>query len=280
MRVTGVPFDQGRHQQGRLTPTAVVLHRTYGSLTKDGFKGAYNIGKYGRSGMGIGFHFLIGKNEGQWVQFYDTRIGAAHAKGANSWSIGIEFDGVNEGPLTDWQIRAGAWILASINQAHGISLDGYTTAGRRRRIHGCLPHSLVPGSNHTDLVTEHDFARMRALIAQPECKCPPKDRPPAPPPVNWSAVRRLAAADILNRGLGNLPTLRAGTVSPHVRILQEAINLVAARGLTADGHFTSATAAAVRDFQRICGLSTDGVVGDKTRWFLTTAVANIRDGKA
>lgn len=168
MKVPGVPFDQGRHPQGSLKPTAVVLHRTYGSLTADGFKGAYSIGKNGRSGVGIGFHFLIGKNEGQWAQFYDTTAKAAHAKGASDWSIGIEFDGVNEGPLTDWQIRAGAWVLALVADAHGISLDGYSTAGPRRRVNGVLPHSLVPGSDHTDLVTETDYAKMLKLIRAPQ----------------------------------------------------------------------------------------------------------------
>lgn len=280
MKAAGVPFDQGRHPQGALAPTAVVLHRTYGSLTRDGFAGAYSIGKNGRSGVGIGFHFLIGKNEGQVVQFYDTLTRAAHAKGANSWSIGIEFDGVNEGPLTDWQVRAGAWILACINQAHGISIDGYTTQGGRRRINGCLPHSLVPGSDHTDLVTEADFARMRALIKTPECKCPPAQRPPAPAPVDWAAVKRLAAGDILNRGLGSLPTLRKGDRGPKVALLQDALNIVSGRGLANDGSFGDATDRAVRDFQKICGLSTDGVVGDQTRWFLTSLVIKIRDGKA
>lgn len=38
MRVPGVPFDQGNHPQGNLNPTAVVVHRTYGTLNGDGFK--------------------------------------------------------------------------------------------------------------------------------------------------------------------------------------------------------------------------------------------------
>jgi hypothetical protein len=103
VKVPGIPFDPGKHPQGPLAPTAIVLHRTYGAFGKDGYRSAYAIGKNGRGGTGIGFHFLIGKNAGQVVQFYDTAVEAAHAKGANSWSVGIEFDGVNEDVLTDWR---------------------------------------------------------------------------------------------------------------------------------------------------------------------------------
>lgn len=161
MRVPGIPFDDGLHPQGVLVPSAIVLHRTYGVLGKDTYKGAYSIGKNGRGGVGIGFHFLVGKNEGQVVQFYDTSTGAAHAKGANSWSVGIEFDGVNEDPLTDWQVAQAAKIIAAACDAHRIPRT-YTTSGQRRRIAGCLPHSLVPGSDHGDLVTVDDWNRIAA----------------------------------------------------------------------------------------------------------------------
>lgn len=278
MRVAGVPFDQGRHPQGPLTPTAVVLHRTYGALGQDQYRGAYSVGKFGRSGMGIGFHFLIGRNEGQWVQFYDTSIEAAHAKGANSWSIGIEFDGVNEDALSDWQVRAGAIIAAAISDRHGISLTYYD--GARKRVNGFLPHASVPGSTHTDRVTRGDWDRILAATNRPVCNCPPAQLPPPPAAVDWNAVRRLSATDILNRGLGNLPTLKQGATGEPVRILQDAINLVSGRGLVADGNFGPATDKAVRDYQRWMGLASDGVFGDKSRFFLTLSVQKVRAGQA
>ncbi len=281
MRAAGVPFDGGRHPQGALRPTGVVLHRTYGSLTQDQYRGAYNIGKNGRGGVGIGFHFLIGKNEGQWIQFYDTNVKCAHAKGANSWAIGIEFDGVNEGPLTDWQVRAGAWILAQINHAHGISLDRYTTQGPRRKINGCLPHSLVPGSNHTDLVTEIDFARIRAHIPSPTCAC--QDPPPVDP-VDYAAVRRMIATDLLNSGLGNLPHLYRGVPNRYamgVALMQKAINLVSGRGLVENGIFDDDDQRAVRDFDAFTGVQNDdGSFEDTSRFILTLAVKAIADGQA
>lgn len=181
MRVSGVPFDQGRHPQGafpRGGPNAGVLHRTYGAFGKDTYKGAYSIGKNGRDidgdgdRDGIGFHFLIGKNEGQWNQFYDTATKAAHAKGANDWALGIEFDGVNADVLTDWQVRAAAHIMGALSPQ--IPLTYYD--GRRIRVTGWLNHASVPGSDHTDKVTREDFNRILALIR-------PNEPQPSPPPI-------------------------------------------------------------------------------------------------
>jgi hypothetical protein len=166
VKVSGVPYDQGKHPQGRLDPTAGILHRTYGLKGRDTYNGAYSIGKNGRSGVGIGFHFLIGKNEGQWVQFYETTTKAAHAKGANDWAVGIEFDGVNEDVLTDWQVKCGAHIISRVSAAHGIPLSYYD--GPRKRVAGWLNHASVPGSDHTDLVTTADWARMAAMWGTPQ----------------------------------------------------------------------------------------------------------------
>lgn len=158
MKVTGVPFDQGKHARGVFKPTAIVLHRTYGRWSGD-----YNIGKNGRREGNtiapIGFHFLIGKDEGQWVQFYDTAVKCNHAAGGNSWSIGIEISGRNEDPLTDWQMRALRWILTAVCDAHGIPKT-YTDSGARRRLNHCMPHALVPGSTHTDKITRADWDRV------------------------------------------------------------------------------------------------------------------------
>ena len=176
VRVPGVPFDQGRHPQGKFSgnfPVAGVLHRTYGVFGKDGYRSAYNIGKNGRNGVGIGFHFLIGKNEGQWVQFYDTDVKAAHAAGANTWAIGIEFDGVNEDVLTDWQVRAGAHILAAM--ADKIPLTYYD--GPRKLVRGWLNHASVPGSDHTDKVTREDWARLVARAGNQTPTLPAKEEP-------------------------------------------------------------------------------------------------------
>ena len=134
------------------------MHRTYGSWAGD-----FSIGRDGRRENGvmkpIGFHFLIGKEEGRWAQFYDTAVSCNHAAGANSWAVGIEVEGRNEQPLTDWQVRACRWVITAICNKHGIPKT-YTDTGSRRRINGVLPHSLVPGSTHTDKISRADWDRI------------------------------------------------------------------------------------------------------------------------
>lgn len=58
-------------------------------------------------------------------------------------------------------------------------------------------------------------------------------------------------------------TLRRGSKGAEVRAMQEMLNALA-YGLDTDGIFGKATEAAVRDFQKINGLSVDGIVGAQT----------------
>lgn len=265
MHVAGVPFDQGRHPQGPLNPTAGVLHRTYGAKGQDQYAGAYSIGKNGRGGVGIGFHFLIGKKEGQWVQFYDTRIGAAHAKGANSWAIGIEFDGVNEDVLTDWQVRAGAWIIGSV----GLPITYYD--GRRAKVTGWLNHASVPGSDHTDKVTRADWDRMIAKL----------DHPTKPNTFRQDLARYVLPYVM---GMPDLDTAKAD-VWMHVVWLQRALNIAAGANLKETGVYDEATIGAVTTFQenveKIIGHpigDIHGVAYSFTRFYLVVALQNIIKG--
>ena len=103
---------------------------------------------------------------------------------------------------------------------------------------------------------------------------------PVPPPtIDWAAVRRMAAARILNDGFGNTSTVQQGSGGRHVLLWQQALNLVADAKLTEDGSFGPATKRAVMNFQRFMGIGADGIAGPLTRWWMTTALSNIRDGK-
>ena len=271
MLIGGVPYDRGNHPQGPLHATAVVLHRTYGSLNGDGFKGAYSVGKNGRSGLGIGFHFLIGKNEGQWVQFYDTGVKAAHAKGANSWAIGIEFDGVNEGPLTDWQVKAGAWIIVVLTKEAGIPCTYYE--GARKQVTGFLSHVSVPTSNHTDRVTREDWDRMMVYVKPDQAPEPAPEPVPAPAPVGdlvaVAAAIAAASKQIVKKG-------STGDASKWAQILLN--SKLGGADLIVDGNFGPASAAATRIFQRNvkrffrlndAQMKVDGIIGPATWFWLT-----------
>lgn len=60
-----------------------------------------------------------------------------------------------------------------------------------------------------------------------------------------------------------MTVLRYGSTGSEVRKLQEALNRHGYK-LNVDGVFGSATASAVKDFQKKRGLAVDGVVGSKT----------------
>ena len=244
MRVTNCPQDPGLHPQGPLTPTAIVWHRTYGK-----WPGDYAVGKNGRDGVGIGFHFLIGKASMRWNQFYDTMIEAAHALGANNWAIGIELEGTNDEPLTDWQVAALRWITQMVCDAHKIPRT-YTNTGARRKINGILPHLLVPGSTHTDTISWADWQRV--FPDEPVIPAGPAQRPGYVP---------------LSR-----PALSiSDTVQPLVRVLQAELNFVAGAGLPIDGVYGMKTAQKVSDFQKFVGAPVDPKVFSVADWFILDA---------
>jgi hypothetical protein len=274
VRVDGVPYDQGRNINGSVTPTAIVLHRTYGS-----WPGDYNVGKNGRSDSpGIGFHFLVGKASRRWVQFYDTSQKTGHAKGANSWSVGIEFEGRNEESLTDWQVAAAATIIAAVSDTHRIPRTYYD--GPRAVVSGCLAHASVPGSDHTDRISREDWNRIAAQWAAPPVVTPPQ------PPVDWAAVRRLSAASMIPAvaGMPDLPPL-VGDGALYICALQKALNLVTGTQLPIMGIYDQATTAAVLNFQKVINGAHPGAITDfpgathaKTRFFLVLALQAIAAG--
>jgi peptidoglycan hydrolase-like protein with peptidoglycan-binding domain len=66
-------------------------------------------------------------------------------------------------------------------------------------------------------------------------------------------------------------TIRRGMVGAHVRDLQTALNVITEAGLKVDGIFGPKTEGAVRAFQRMFNLTTDGIVGKNTGTCLVAA---------
>lgn len=158
-RCPDVPFDPGPSHGGQ-SPTEVICHRTYGS-----WPGDYGVGKGSRGG--ISFHFLVGTDEGQWVQFVDTNEVAYHARGDNTGTIGIEVSGTDGDVMTDWQVRALGHICRWISDTHGIPLVHYQ-GGRTSTFNGWRDHNQVAGSDHTDYWSETDWARIVAAAGGQE----------------------------------------------------------------------------------------------------------------
>jgi hypothetical protein len=167
----GCPQDNAT-PMGALNPVAVVLHRTYGQ-----WPGDYNVIKNNSL-----CHFLIGQQDGQWVQFVDTNAVTYHCNGANFRAVGIELTGTNDDPLTDWQVTKLGDVLRYLNSAHGIPL-GYVDAAvtppasiwvNSGGFSGIISHDSVQtddgSAQHTDAVSLTDYQRAVATTVIPPSK--------------------------------------------------------------------------------------------------------------
>lgn len=108
---------------------------------------------------------------------------------------------------------------------------------------------------------------------------------PTPPPViavDYPAIRRFAAADLLQYAQA-LPNLnKSSPKSLHIIVLQKVFNFLANAKLKEDGVYGPATITAVTNFQKLLSIKGDpvGSAHEVTRWIFCIALANIRDGKA
>lgn len=68
----------------------------------------------------------------------------------------------------------------------------------------------------------------------------------------------------VEEGLYKLPLVRLGAKSKHVKILQYYLRKGGYKIYKIDGHFGKGTLAAVKAFQKDCGLTVDGIVGGNT----------------
>lgn len=166
-----IPHDQAE-PKGTLNPRAIVLHRTYGQWAGD-----YAVIK--RDSL---CQFLIGKLDGQWVQFMDTTSVAYHCNGANFMAVGVELTGINDDPLSDWQISQLNEVLTYLHDLHHIPLSYLNPIMTKPAsiwvngggYQGVIAHLNVKTDNntaqHTDYVSALDYSR---VIADP-LPIPPK----------------------------------------------------------------------------------------------------------
>ncbi len=161
-----------------INPIAVVLHRTSSGIPNfNDWAGAYSVGK-----NGVGFHFLVGAVDGQWVQLYDSTWMAWHVGEENPYSIGIEICGNPGEPMTPWQISAATRIVQWCASTHGIPLDRYSGGPHTSMpgtFHGFIDHrSIIQSQEHQDYWNDADWA---ACLNQP-------------PPIDWAALAALIAS--------------------------------------------------------------------------------------
>ena len=160
-----------------LLATAGVLHRTYGRWAGD--LATLQVRRV------PSVHFLVGKQDPHWCQMVPATVTANHAAGANTWAIGVEFEGRNEEPLTAWQVARGADILRWAKDTLAIPIRLYTDPARTSAWHGWLNHANVataPGYRHSDAVTLSDFLLIAAAATGTAAPTAPKVAPMYSPP--------------------------------------------------------------------------------------------------
>lgn len=171
----GCPYDSGDAGIGRpIDVRTVTLHRTIGR-----WPGDYSVGKHRDHNSGT-FQWLIGQDDGQWVQFYPANSFCSHAAGSNEAGPGIEISGQNGEDLTDWQVDALGRILRWLRDEWHVAptftdgdprvwIDTVGPAGFVTHRHVAYPPR--PSLHHYDYITDDEFTRALAPAPVPD---PPK----------------------------------------------------------------------------------------------------------
>lgn len=160
MRVSGVPWG-GEHGHGLSNPTTMgVVHNTYGQWGGD-------VSVVGANGSA---HFVIGKEEGQWIQLADTDSVTYNCGNwnANNCSVALEFTGTSDEDLTPWQVKAGAHIIKEVSEHYGIPMsydDGADGPNDDPPFSGWYSHRAIrpdQGSQHSDFISWTEWNWMMA----------------------------------------------------------------------------------------------------------------------
>lgn len=182
--IPGIPIDVGNWHGEHVCRPQVTCHRTYGA-----WGGDYSVIK--SNGLA---HLLIGKFEGQWVQFAPANIVQWHD--AVNVGYGIEITGVNEEDFTDWQLRCMAYVVPQLERLIGVprvysdGSDGWVDVNYWNGWHS--HNMIIPsggGSQHTNLWKVSDWEK---IVAQVEGQDPIQE---APPRKKGNTVLYLAESD-------------------------------------------------------------------------------------
>ena len=221
---------------------------------------AFHMGPQ-RGWADIGYSFLV-DDEGTVYEGRGWGVAGGHTNGWNSRSHAVC------AILNDGQQPTAA-MLNGLRWCHDEHDRRY---GRGfHRSHRDVNSTSCPG----DIL--HGW--MQAGMPTGPTPAPAPQRPTAPN--DAAAFRRYAAAIAARDLTRHNGVVRQGGRGEHVRAVQNALNIVAGRNLSADGVAGPATHQAIVDFQRFLGIKpVDGIVGPATRAVLVAALGKVERGEA
>ena len=193
---------------------------------------------------GIGYHFFIRKDGSVWRGRPEDTVGA-HTKGYNSNSIGICFEGNFETEaMPDAQKKAGIELVAYLKEKYSVeSVKG----------HGELKATACPGKNFPldEIKSGAPVEKEnRVLLFQKAAIADGYKLSKYGADGKWgSETESVAKKAICKRCYWPWKNKEL------TKIIQSAV------GVTADGKFGAGTKAAAIKWQKLVGLSADGVVG-------------------
>lgn len=211
---------------------------------------------------GAGYHFLVRKDGSIYRLRPENKVGS-HAKGANSDSIGICFEGrYQTETMPEAQVKAGQELVAHLKAKYGIS---------KVQRHKDVCSTDCPGANFP-------FERIAGVAASTgTVTSTPAQKPAASTSKGDSWVRNLQA-ECNSQGfskqtvdgipgpntLAGCPTVRRGARGGITRLIQQKLVSLGYNTNGVDGIFGAGTESAVKAFQKARGLAADGIVGKNT----------------
>ena len=199
---------------------------------------------------GAGYHFLVRKDGSIYRLRPENKVGS-HAKGANSNSIGICFEGAYmTETMPQAQINAGKELVAYLKSKYGIS---------KVQRHSDVYPTSCPGTNFP-------FDEIAGASGK----------------VNANVIKNNSGNKNNNSNNNSSILLKVGSRGAAVQNVQKKLVALGYNvGSTgADGIFGNATKNAVIKFQGSVGISKDGIVGSVTLTKLNEAYNNRNKGQS
>jgi hypothetical protein len=297
------PYIPAKYQGAqRGNPTLIVIHDMESPEKGDT---AENVARYFQNiNRPASAHYCIDVDS--IVQCVPDNRVAYHAPGANRVGIGLEHAGYASQTAADWTDSYSKAMLgnsiklsADLCRKYGIRAQFLSAANLvAGNMNGITTHAEVSKafhlSTHTDpgpnfpieyyifvLATTLNADRPPAPVSPAAPPIPPMPQPApiTPAPVDWAAIRRLAAA-LLIPPTGALPLLRRGMKGDNVLTLQKVMNFTTGGHMAEDGDYGPSAEQSVRDFQAWFHLTVDGIAGDQVRFILLVMLDKIKNGLA